>query len=51
MQNATKDAVARKDVPFGVLKIKVKSNILTPVFAKKHPFWGPVLTGLGPKTA
>jgi len=43
--------VPRKDVPFGIKKLKL--NIHAP-FSQKSPFWGPILTVLRnfhPKTA
>jgi len=48
----SKDAVLRKDVPFGLAKPKF--NIYTP-FSPKPPFWSPITTVLleiiGRKTA
>ena len=44
MQNTSKDAVPRKDVPFGGLETKIEW--LDPHFREKPPFLGPVLAGL-----
>jgi len=44
-QNTSKDAVSRKDVPFGDLETKIEW--LDPHFREKPPFWGPILAGLG----
>ena len=43
-QNTSKDAVPRKDVPFGGLETKIEW--LDPHFREKPPFCGPVLAGL-----
>jgi len=43
-QNMSKDAVSRKDVPFGGFKSKILRS--DPHFREKPPFWGPVLAGL-----
>jgi len=43
-QNMSKDAVPRKDVPFGGRK--TKSYVFNPFLSPKPPFWGPFSTGL-----
>jgi len=43
-QNTSKDAVPRKDVPFGGLETKIEW--LDHHFHEKPPFLGPVLAGL-----